>query len=844
MENSLSQLASAKTSFFSSVLSKTPQQECTLADVIQTIRSDELADQVTEIRNALDAGRAVDAARLKHRLPAVTTSVVTLARDASLPADQRFGAHNGFLQIDLDAKDNPQLATAWDDIVKRLKEDKHVAAGFRSPSGNGLKLFFAIRDSKTAHKLSWIAAQEYFKTNYGLAIDRATSDVGRLCFLSYDPEAWVSTHATEPLPPAADEAVVHSSARSTLSEIDDIEEMLSFITYRPEYEDWLRIASAVWNTVGEADGTALLKKFIPEETAGEYEKKYAKRLTTITLGTLVHYASLQGYDVRAAAARKRWAGRIYFGRDGQAVSSEVADARAEAVQSEANEYAPVAITPLFIDECFRRQQRGDAELFAVIQRGIYEFDHLSMCWRHYADGIWTRDDTSTALIDLQDTIAGAYRERIKIYENDIRAGDESDPAVKSNKKAIDLLTKRINQVFNKQYATAVLSIASSLLASKATGYDANPYLCVCKNKTIDLALGEARQHSPKDHVTIALNAEFDPDATCPKWEQFMQDIFLGDQDLINYMQRVVGYCLSGKTSEDVMFFCIGSGANGKSTFRSALEMLFGEYSSSIKISALLTQTSDSNVDYQKATMKGRRIVWTDEVPEGKRFNESQIKAMVGGDKILARAIFERPFEFEPTHKLFPIGNHVPTITGTDNGIWRRIVLVPFGATFGADKTKPRRDRFEILRDFQQEMPGILNWALQGWLDYSVRGLKDKPQAVQEATQKYRDSQDQIACFLEECYDRMDSPEFYKIKAQDLFEVYNNWCQSSGEVASSKTRRHFMTKIREQGLPVKQSSGGFYYVLGLKRKQEVDAPVISGYSYAKKQEENTFSFYEN
>ena len=830
MNTALSQLSAAKTSFFGTVTARVPEQDCTLYDVIQTVQSDQHKEHVERIRQAIANGRDDEASRLKHKLPAVTTSVVTYTRDAATPADQRFGAHNGFLQIDIDAKDNPQLRDIFDEVRERLKADVHVAAGFRSPSGNGLKLLFRIAESKTAHKRSWIAAESYFLKNYGLKIDRATSDIARLCFLSYDPEAWIADFETEALPPAESEISAGTgSGRLSLSDAADIEEMLSYINYRPEYPDWLRIASAVWNTIGEAEGTSLLRKYLPEETKGEYERKYTKRLTTINLGTLVHYASLCGYDVKAAAAKKRWAGRIYFGRDGNALSPEIAEARAEAIEAEAEDSAPVALTQIYIDQCFDRQQRGDAELFASIQRGIYEYDHLSMCWRHYSDGVWTRDETNCALVDLQDTVASAYRERIKDLEADSRLDDTDTKTKQRNAKRIDFIEKRIAKIYTKGYAVSVLELAGSLLASKASDYDANPYLVACRNKTIDLAFGEARQHSPKDHLTIALNVDFDPDATCPKWEAFLNDIFLNDPALINYIQRIIGYCLSGTTSEDVMFFLIGGGANGKSTFRSALEMLFGEYSSSIKISALLTTTSDSNVDYQKATMKGRRVIWTDEVPEGKRFNESQIKAMVGGDKILARAIFEKPFEFTPTHKLFPIGNHVPTITGTDNGIWRRIVLIPFGATFSEasdnGNSAKKRDRFEILRELQQELPGILNWALRGWLDYSVRGLRDRPQAVSTATQEYRDSQDQIACFIDECYTVAPNCSWdEKVKVQDVYAAYTKWCDENGEIPVSKTRRNLMGKLKEQKLEVRQSSGGYFFVFGMRRNEE--APILA------------------
>lgn len=836
LKSAQTQLEAAKASFFASCKDRTPQQECSLLDVVTTVRSDTYAAEIAAIRAAVAEGRTEEAAKLKHALPAVAASVVVFTRDASAPVEKRFGAHNGFLQIDIDGKDNPALADNYEAVREKLKSDPHVAAGFRSPSGNGIKLLFRIAPSKTAHKRSWIAAERWFRDNYGLKIDRAASDVARLCFLSHDPDAWIADAPAEALPPAASEIPSASAARSSLSDVADIEEMLGYISYRPDYSDWLRIASAVWNTVGEADGTALLKKYFPEERPGEYEKKFEKRLSTITLGTLVHYASLSGYDVRAAAAKKRWAGRICFARDGKSCAPEkIVDARLDDVSAEVADTAPVVVTQIFVQECFDRQQRGDAELFAAVQKGCYEYDHLALAWRHYADGIWTRDEENAALIDLQDTVSAAYRERVRALEIDARADDADPKTVAALGKKILAFRKRIEKLYTRAYASAVLEIAASLLANKSTAYDADPFLVACRNKTIDLALGEARPHSPKDHLTISLDADFDPDAACPAWDNFLRDIFLGDDDLIGYIRRIVGYCLSGSTSEDLMFFLIGGGANGKSTFKSAIEMLFGEYSSSIKISALLTQTSDSNVDYQKATMKGKRVVWTDEVPEGKRFNESQIKAMVGTDKILARAIFEKPFEFTPTHKLFPIGNHVPTITGTDNGIWRRIVLIPFGATFSETASnageKKRRNSEDILRELRAELPGILNWALRGWLDYSVRGLRDRPQSVIDATQSYRDSQDQIACFLDECYETAEPDE--KIKATEIYSVYTHWCAENGETPTSKTKRHLLTKLREQKVEVRRSTGGYYYIFGLRRILE--APSLS-------QHPSTFAFY--
>lgn len=260
--------------------------------------------------------------------------------------------------------------------------------------------------------------------------------------------------------------------------------------------------------------------------------------------------------------------------------------------------------------------------------------------------------------------------------------------------------------------------------------------------------------------------------------------------MIAYLARAVGYSLTGYVDKDTLFFNYGNGANGKSTFTSTLKMLGGDLMTTIGIEALLAKQSDNNFDYKKAMLEGKRIVVTDEIPESRLLNDSNVKSLVGGDEITARRPYEKPYTFEPTHKLWLVGNHKPEIKGVDYGIWRRIHLIPWTNTIPEDKRRPRH---EVLAELRAELPGILNWAIRGYLEMIDGNGLQPPRKVLDATKEYQRGSDQFAIFMEE---RVERDMSGKIMITDLLHAYLAWCQDNGEPARHGSTRKIIAYLKE------------------------------------------------
>jgi P4 family phage/plasmid primase-like protien len=786
-------------SFFESAFDSDPAEQMPVSDVLERIRAGIWGAAVVKLRRMVENQNERGYQDAKRHLPAFCMSGACLTRDAQTPLEAKFISHSGILQCDFDRKDNPHLELK--DVIPVLRADPHVLFGFISPSGIGLKAGVLIEADRERHADAFASAERYFLKKYGLQIDRSTKDPLRLCFVSDDEDLWINHDATTlpievsaPPPPP----VWHPPIESTA---DDIREMLRFVPPRPEYGDWIRIASAVWSVLGMEEGCRLLAEWSPEEKAGEYAAKHRHRLTQIGVGTLVHYAAANGFDARAAARRKQWAGRIRFADTprpdtGTAASDPAAEVR------------HVEMSRQFVLECFERAHFGDASLWAALVRGKKLYDHLARAWRTYKAGVWEKDDLGQTIIEASDQIAGAYDQFAASIRTEIAATPAPDGTKDPRVKLIASIDARVKQVRSKSWLLSVLTFAEGLLATKATQFDQQPQLLCLANGVIDFAAGEFREHRPADMLTVRTGLHFDPEADCPKWKAFLNFAMGGDRDMIAYLARAVGYSLTGYVDKDVLFFLYGKGANGKSTFTSALKMLGGELMTTIGIEALLTKQSDNNFDYKKAMLEGKRIVVTDEIPQNRTLGDSAVKSLVGGDEITARRPYERPYTFAPTHKLWLVGNHKPEIKGVDLGIWRRIHLVPWTVTIPEDKRRPRH---EVLAELRAELPGILNWAIRGYLDMLEGGLKP-PAPVKGATKEYQQDSDQFARFLEE---RTQAEQGVDTSAKDIHGAYLAWCEDNGEEVLYGTTNKVTYHLREIGLSIIQKGQRKAYVSGLR-----------------------------
>jgi putative DNA primase/helicase len=324
--------------------------------------------------------------------------------------------------------------------------------------------------------------------------------------------------------------------------------------------------------------------------------------------------------------------------------------------------------------------------------------------------------------------------------------------------------------------------------------DTNQWLLNCINGTIDLRTGELKSHDKSDLITKAIPVEYNPEAVCPIWIDFLEKIMNWNYDLISFLQRAIGYSLTGKTSEQCLFLLYGVGSNGKSTFLNVISALLGDYSQSASFDSFLVKKHNA-VSNDLARMQGRRFISAVEAEGERKLAEVLIKQLTGGDTITARFLFGEFFEFLPQFKLWLAANHKPTIKGTDHAIWRRIKLIPFNVTITEDEI----DR-NLEEKLMEELPGILIWIVQGCLEWQKGGLQT-PEEVKGATDDYRNEMDEIGTFLAE---RCIMQPNIKVNPTDLYNAYKKWCEDTGEIVLSQ--KAFGTRLTERGFIADQSGG--------------------------------------
>lgn len=303
--------------------------------------------------------------------------------------------------------------------------------------------------------------------------------------------------------------------------------------------------------------------------------------------------------------------------------------------------------------------------------------------------------------------------------------------------------------------------------------DSNHFLFNVENCTIDLKTGKKQPQSRDDLITKVAAVKFNSKAKCPKWEKFVSEAMGGDKELVGYLKRFVGYSLTGSTEEQALVFFWGEGNNGKSTFLTTLYRIFGDYALRAARGLLFrTKHGGERHPTTLVSLHGKRFVTCSEIDENQELDEGLTKDLTGGDPINARRMREDEWVFLPTHKLFLAGNHKPRITGTDKGIWRRNNLVPWTVTV-ADKDVNKKLGDELLK----EAPGILNWCIEGCMEWQERGL-DPPEAVIAATKEYRKEQDVLGQFFDE---RLVFEHEGQIARKLLREKYEDWCKELGHL---------------------------------------------------------------
>jgi putative DNA primase/helicase len=363
--------------------------------------------------------------------------------------------------------------------------------------------------------------------------------------------------------------------------------------------------------------------------------------------------------------------------------------------------------------------------------------------------------------------------------------------------------------------------------------DANPWILNCRNGTIDLKTGKLRRHHRDDLCTKRIDVDYHPRARCKKVMAFLYRIMGKPKPdakgltqelrerrqrarrLVKFIQRSVGYSLTGITQEAVLFFMYGTGDNGKSTFSETIAALLRPYFQKAP-QELLMRKERRNVggpSPEIARLFGARLVIASEVSEHHRLNESQVKDLTGDDTLTARGLYEAFFDFRPTHKLWMYGNHKPTILGTDHAIWKRPKLIPFTEKI------PKSEQIKGFREkyLMPELSGLLAWAVRGCLSWQKSGLQ-VPEEVEIATQEYRREMDLLSAFID---DHCLRGANYTVRGAELHKAYLDSIDNDKE--AYLTQRQFYRRLREHGFTSYLGHGNatFWRGVGLKASPDAD-----------------------
>ena len=438
-------------------------------------------------------------------------------------------------------------------------------------------------------------------------------------------------------------------------------------------------------------------------------------------------------------------------------------------------------------------EKGDALLFRELHRGRFIFDHAASQW-HVWDGHFWRLDTVGEVLDGLDAVVDLYsKEHARVAAAAVeaaRAGKDTT-ASEEDEKA---LRKRISALQSRKRAENVVHLAAQGrdgLGIAGDEWDLDPWLLGCPNGVLELKTGDIRAgYEESDFIKTPCPTEWQGlDAPAPTWERFLHEIFDGDRALVDYLYRLLGYSITGVTTEHVLPVLHGKGRNGKSVLLETIAHVLGPLAAPVAPELMLQQPFAQSSQGPRAdlvALRGRRIVWASETDEGRRLNAGRVKQLTGGDSITARAPYgKREVSFRPTHILLLLTNFRPRTDADDYALWQRLRLIPFNLAFVDNPTGPNeRQRDPALPEkLKAEAPGILAWLVRGCLAWQERGL-EAPESVVLATCAYQDGEDILGRFLDECCHM--GPGAW-CKARDIYAAYKGWCADSGCGAWSEKR---------------------------------------------------------
>jgi putative DNA primase/helicase len=444
----------------------------------------------------------------------------------------------------------------------------------------------------------------------------------------------------------------------------------------------------------------------------------------------------------------------------------------------------------FVDETTARGlERSDLLLgrkLADMLAGRFLFEHGGRGWLQYVGGAWVTCAKGEAREE-------AKKLGIQLLRDHASAGKlDSDKAAR--------MLKLVERAMSSAGISAALTMCETdpRISARPGEFDTDPDLLNVANGVLHLPTGELRPHDPALRLSRQCPVAYDCGAIAPRFHQFLREVSCNDDEWIDFLARATGYTLCGHVREEVMMFALGFGANGKSVYANVMRSIMGTYATIVSANFL----SLSNRDGEAATpslamLPGARLALANEVEAGCRLSAQVVKVAVSTEAISARHLYGSVFSYIPTHKLWVRANHRPIITDTDDGIWRRIVLIPFDRRFEPHE----RDMHLEEKLITAEAPGILNWMVRGFAEYRRRGLKPTGR-IAAASAAYREESDLMGQWLDESAVVEPSAEVLQDQA---FAEYRSWCERQGVRAVSK--KSFTVNLRERGFKDHQQTSG-------------------------------------
>ena len=478
----------------------------------------------------------------------------------------------------------------------------------------------------------------------------------------------------------------------------------------------------------------------------------------------------------------------------------------------------------------KANEDGDAWLYIEAHCGRFAYDYSTDQW-HYWKGHYWHEDTSERAMAAIKVVIDVYRQEAgRQSQQRTQAERAGQTAIAQQHKAHEgALSKRIQALQGVKRKTNVLKLASIVstkygyksLALTGREWDQNPMLLGCRNGVIDLETGIHRPGKSEDWIKTITPTEWQgTDAPAPTWERFLNEIFGNNAELIAYVQRLFGYAITGKTTQDIFPMLYGQGRNGKGTLLETLRYVLGGLAGPIEAEMLLAhrwtrQSEGPTSDIM--SLRGKRLVWASETQGDRHLDTGRVKWLTGGDTLTGQAPHgKRQVSLKSTHKLFLLTNHKPHAPAHDYGFWKRLQLIPFTFSFADNPQKDNERKADkgLPEKLRAEASGILAWLVRGCLEWQEKGLR-QAETVKWATKEYRESEDDIGRFIKS--DCVTGPE-YSTKFKGLYDAFELYCAETG--SSVPNQKVFGQYLRRRfGEPRRKATGFWYIGIGLNRVKD-------------------------